>query len=173
MNPHKLTDSLTLKCLIQTGKQSFICKNEPDVVNKIREGAYMGTKECALQFSKRRWNCTSVRKSMKKVLERDTREAAFVHAITTAGVTYAVAQACSSGRLLECRFVSKRAKTERKSPIYAPLNVQYFHPICNTSQAVCVSLFHPLFGSFFLSFSSLSLSLSLSPSRFTCIHFIC
>ena len=68
----------------------------------------MGTKECALQFSKRRWNCTTVRKSMKKVLERDTREAAFVHAITTAGVTYAVAQACSLGLLLECRSVGKR-----------------------------------------------------------------
>ena len=81
----------------------FICKNEPDVVNEIREGATLGTKECSTQFSTNRWNCSRASESMKKVLEKDTREAAFLHAITTAGVTYAIAQACSLGTLLECR----------------------------------------------------------------------
>ena len=32
----------------------------------------------------------------------DTRETGFVSAITSAGITYAIAQACSLGQLLEC-----------------------------------------------------------------------
>ena len=32
----------------------------------------------------------------------DTRETAFVHAITSAGVTYTVTQGCSSGQVHDC-----------------------------------------------------------------------
>lgn len=149
-------------------ERSSICKYEPNVVSEIRKGAYMGTKECALQFSKRRWNCTTVRKSMKKVLERDTREAAFVHAITTAGATYAVAQACSLGLLLECRsVVCKRSISGR-------LNYQYFHPICNSVHFLCLFYSYTLslgsFNSFFISFS---FRLSFLSFFALSIHFIC
>jgi len=32
----------------------------------------------------------------------DTRETAFIHAITAAGVTYTVTQGCSSGQVMDC-----------------------------------------------------------------------
>lgn len=52
------------------GKQNQICRNEPDIVTEISKGAAMGTKECHHQFRNRRWNCTTARKSMRKVLMR-------------------------------------------------------------------------------------------------------
>ncbi|KAK3083226.1 hypothetical protein FSP39_017256 [Pinctada imbricata] len=39
---------------------------------------------------------------LSKVLKKDTRESAFVYAITAAGVVYAVTEACSMGKLLQC-----------------------------------------------------------------------
>ncbi|RWS28313.1 Wnt6-like protein, partial [Leptotrombidium deliense] len=84
------------------GKQSVICKSEPDIVREITRGAQMATRECQHQFRYRRWNCTSSRRSLRKVLLRDTRETSFVDAITAAGVTFAISQACSLGTLLDC-----------------------------------------------------------------------
>lgn len=40
----------------------------------------------------------------------DTRESAFVNAITSAGITFAITQACSKGNLIECSCVKNHAK---------------------------------------------------------------
>lgn len=40
----------------------------------------------------------------------DTRESAFVNAITSAGITFAITQACSKGNLVECSCVKNHAK---------------------------------------------------------------
>ncbi|KAK7794182.1 hypothetical protein R5R35_000478 [Gryllus longicercus] len=78
------------------GRLAEVCKKEPAVLREITRGLAMGTKECQYQFRNRRWNCTNARRSMRKVLLRDTRETGFVNAIATAGVTFAVARACST-----------------------------------------------------------------------------
>ncbi|XP_046441680.1 protein Wnt-6-like [Daphnia pulex] len=83
-------------------RQVEICRKEPKVLQEIVKGAQLGTKECQHQFRNRRWNCTTARKSLRKVIARDTRETAFVNAVVAAGVTYTVTQACSSGHLLQC-----------------------------------------------------------------------
>nr|CDI40102.1 WNT6 protein [Euperipatoides kanangrensis] len=84
------------------GKQAEICQNEPEVVREVAKGAQIGTVECQFQFRHRRWNCSTSRRSFGKVLMQDIRETAFLNAITAAGVTFAVTQACSAGHLLQC-----------------------------------------------------------------------
>ncbi|KAI5705033.1 hypothetical protein M8J75_011297 [Diaphorina citri] len=79
-----------------------ICKNEPTVLFEISRGIDMGTKECQYQFRNRRWNCTLLKKSMKKVLQRDSKETSFVNAVISAGVTYTLTKACTKGSLLNC-----------------------------------------------------------------------
>ncbi|XP_046675321.1 protein Wnt-6 [Homalodisca vitripennis] len=84
------------------GRMADICKHEPALLKEITKGVQLGTRECQFQFRNRRWNCTSARRSLKKVLMRDTRESSFVNAIMAAGVTYSVTRACTLGDLIEC-----------------------------------------------------------------------
>ncbi|CAG0883852.1 unnamed protein product [Darwinula stevensoni] len=84
------------------GELRNICKHEPHLIAKMRDGAIQAHAECQHQFRFRRWNCTATRKSLRRVLQRDTRETGFVHAITSAGVTHAVTKACTNGELLDC-----------------------------------------------------------------------
>ncbi|XP_396945.4 protein Wnt-6 isoform X2 [Apis mellifera] len=84
------------------GKMADICRKEPSLLKEIARGVQVGTKECQYQFRNRRWNCTTIRRSLRKILLRDTRETGFVNAITAAGVTYAVTRACTMGHLVEC-----------------------------------------------------------------------
>ncbi|XP_002737259.2 protein Wnt-4 [Saccoglossus kowalevskii] len=92
-------------------RQIQVCKRNVEVMNSVAEGADMAISECQYQFKNRRWNCSTVDSisgtSLKgpvfgKVLERGTREAAFVHAISSAGVAHSVTTACSSGELEKC-----------------------------------------------------------------------
>lgn len=52
------------------GKQTGICEKEPEMLREMSKGAKMAIKECEFQFRNRQWNCTTVRRSMRKVLER-------------------------------------------------------------------------------------------------------
>uniref|UniRef100_A0A665V687 Protein Wnt n=1 Tax=Echeneis naucrates TaxID=173247 RepID=A0A665V687_ECHNA len=70
------------------GKQAELCQTQPEIVSEVAKGARLGVRECQYQFRYRRWNCTSHNKYF------DIRETAFVYAITAAGVTHAVTQAC-------------------------------------------------------------------------------
>lgn len=85
-----------------TGKQRHICRSEKEIVEEVVNGAKLALAECQYQFQFRRWNCTTARKSFSKILRRDTRETAFVYAITAAGVVYTVTKACSRGSLVQC-----------------------------------------------------------------------
>lgn len=51
-------------------RQVEICRKEPKVLQEIVKGAQLGTKECQHQFRNRRWNCTTARKSLRKVIAR-------------------------------------------------------------------------------------------------------
>ena len=52
------------------GRKAEICRKEPEVLQEIVKGAQLGTKECQYQFRNRRWNCTTARKSLRKVIAR-------------------------------------------------------------------------------------------------------
>ncbi|XP_046558337.1 protein Wnt-6-like [Haliotis rubra] len=95
-------NSICRKTRRLAGKQRAICRKEPEIVEEVAKGAKMALIECQYQFRNRRWNCTTARRSISKILRKDTREAAFVYAITAAGVVFAVTEACSTGRLLQC-----------------------------------------------------------------------
>nr|UTS77833.1 Wnt6 [Laodelphax striatellus] len=84
------------------GKVADICRNEPALLKEISRGIQLGTRECQFQFRDRRWNCTTARRSIRKVLLRDSRESSFVTAIMSAGMTFSVTRACTMGDLIEC-----------------------------------------------------------------------
>jgi len=52
------------------GKLADICRKEPSLLKEIAKGIQVGTRECQYQFRNRRWNCTTVRRSLKKILLR-------------------------------------------------------------------------------------------------------
>ncbi|XP_063697462.1 protein Wnt-6 [Culicoides brevitarsis] len=83
------------------GKLGAICNNQ-QLYNEIKRGIELGLNECETLFKYRRWNCTNLRKSMKKILMKDTKETGFLYAITSAGVTYSVTKSCSMGTLIDC-----------------------------------------------------------------------
>ncbi|XP_015913740.1 protein Wnt-4 [Parasteatoda tepidariorum] len=87
-----------------TKRQIKICKKNLEIMESVRVGAQLSVAECQWQFRTRRWNCSTVNgtKIFGKVLSDGTREAAFVHAISAAGVAHTVTRSCSSGSLGRC-----------------------------------------------------------------------
>ncbi|XP_038061751.1 protein Wnt-4-like [Patiria miniata] len=85
-------------------RQVQICKRNLEVMDSVSTGAYRAIVECQEQFGNRRWNCTTVDSFpiFGHVLDNGTREAAFVHSISAAGVGYEVTRSCSSGYLQKC-----------------------------------------------------------------------
>ncbi|CAH1788770.1 unnamed protein product [Owenia fusiformis] len=99
-------NSICRKSKRLAGKQREICKKEPEIVREVANGAKLALKECQWQFRKRRWNCDT-KHHFSRVLLRDTRETAFINAVTAAGVVYTVTQACSMGHLMQCSCESE------------------------------------------------------------------
>ncbi|ELU01968.1 hypothetical protein CAPTEDRAFT_216606 [Capitella teleta] len=64
----------------------------------------MGIDECQHQFRDRRWNCTTYNDTdvFGKVLDLKTREKAYIYAVSSAGVMFAVTTACAKGELHIC-----------------------------------------------------------------------
>lgn len=58
-------------------KSYELCKNETHMMREISKGIHMGFRECEYQFKNRRWNCTSVARSMKKILSKGMCKLAF------------------------------------------------------------------------------------------------
>ncbi|XP_021952979.1 protein Wnt-1 [Folsomia candida] len=83
-------------------KVRSFCNKEPEMIREAKRGSQIATTECQYQFKNRHWNCSALPRSIRRVLSRDTRETAYVHAITAAGVTFSVTQACSSGQVQDC-----------------------------------------------------------------------
>ncbi|XP_061429957.1 protein Wnt-7b-like isoform X1 [Lethenteron reissneri] len=85
-------------------RQRALCQSRPDVIIVIGEGAQLGISECQYQFRFGRWNCTALgeRTVFGQELKVGSREAAFAHAVASAGVAHAITTACSQGNLSEC-----------------------------------------------------------------------
>ncbi|XP_063780598.1 protein Wnt-3a isoform X1 [Pseudophryne corroboree] len=86
-------------------KQMRFCRNYMEIMPSVAEGVKIGIQECQHQFRGRRWNCTTVNDNLAifgPVLDKATRESAFVHAIASAGVAFAVTRACAEGTATIC-----------------------------------------------------------------------
>ncbi|KAK1801183.1 hypothetical protein P4O66_022871, partial [Electrophorus voltai] len=100
-------------------KQRQLCQKYPDVMQSISEGGKEWIRECQHQFRHHRWNCSTLDRDhtvFGRVMQRSSREAAFVYAISSAGVVYAITRACSQGELKTCNcdpLKRGRAKDER------------------------------------------------------------
>ncbi|XP_043932882.1 protein Wnt-2b isoform X1 [Protopterus annectens] len=100
-------------------KQRQLCQKHPDIMQSIGEGAKDWIRECQHQFRHHRWNCSTLDRDhtvFGRVMLRSTREAAFVYAISSAGVVYAITRACSQGELKTCSCDPQkrgRSKDER------------------------------------------------------------
>nr|XP_046918584.1 protein Wnt-5b-like [Dermatophagoides farinae] len=84
--------------------QTQLCNLYQDHIPHIGRGARLGINECQYQFKNQRWNCSTVDDSsvFGHVLNIASRESAFAHAISAAGVVYAIARACRDGQLSHC-----------------------------------------------------------------------
>ncbi|KAJ4927083.1 hypothetical protein JOQ06_014820 [Pogonophryne albipinna] len=92
-------------------KQRQLCQRHPDLMQSIGEGAKEWIKECQHQFRNHRWNCSTLDRDhtvFGRVMLRSSREAAFVYAISSAGVVYAITRACSQGELKICNCDSQK-----------------------------------------------------------------
>jgi wingless-type MMTV integration site family protein 5 len=84
--------------------QTQLCFLYQDHIPHIGRGARLGISECQYQFKNRRWNCSTVDDStvFGHILNIASREAAFAHAVSAAGVVHAIARACRDGQLSHC-----------------------------------------------------------------------
>ncbi|XP_035677623.1 protein Wnt-2b-A-like isoform X1 [Branchiostoma floridae] len=92
-------------------KQRHICQTHPDVMVSIARGAELGVRECQHQFRGDRWNCSTVDRDATvfgKVMDKSSREAAFVYAVSAAGVMFSITRSCSLGELLDCACDPKK-----------------------------------------------------------------
>ncbi|KAK6737156.1 hypothetical protein RB195_019696 [Necator americanus] len=90
-----------------TKKQIRFCRKNPDMMDSVQYGAQNAYAECQYQFNKRRWNCTLIDpvtlELISDVIMREgTRESAFVHAVSAAGVAYRVTRDCARGLNERC-----------------------------------------------------------------------
>ncbi|XP_059832438.1 protein Wnt-2 [Hypanus sabinus] len=86
-------------------RQRQLCHKHPDTMQSIGDGAKEWIAECQHQFRHHRWNCNTLDRDhtlFGRVMLRSSREAAFVYAISSAGVVFAITRACSQGELSSC-----------------------------------------------------------------------
>ncbi|KAL0860700.1 hypothetical protein ABMA27_010041 [Loxostege sticticalis] len=95
-----------------TERQRAMCHAAPAAVATLGNGLSMAYAECRAQLAGRRWNCSGVGDDPRvgHVLPLATREAAFTYAITAAGVTHALSEACARGDLPACACTTKRRR---------------------------------------------------------------
>ncbi|XP_061835287.1 protein Wnt-9a [Nerophis lumbriciformis] len=94
---YKLCDRLKLE-----KKQRRMCRRDPGVAETLREAITMSALECQYQFRFERWNCTLEGRHRANILKRGFKETSFLYAISSAGLTHAMAKACSAGRMERC-----------------------------------------------------------------------
>ncbi|KAK3875049.1 hypothetical protein Pcinc_020058 [Petrolisthes cinctipes] len=110
--------------------QKKLCQLYQDHMGSVGRGAKTGIHECQWQFRHRRWNCSTVDDStvFGPVLQIPSREAAFAHAVASAGVVHSVSRSCRDGQLSTCGCSpARRPKDLNKEWIWGGCgdNVEY------------------------------------------------
>ncbi|XP_038051134.1 protein Wnt-11b-2-like [Patiria miniata] len=84
--------------------QKSLCKRNLDVMPAVVESTTVTFDTCQDQFQDRRWNCSSIKSApnFSPDLDKGTREAAFVQALSAASLAQTLAIECSSGMLSQC-----------------------------------------------------------------------
>ncbi|EAW83525.1 Wnt family member 2 [Homo sapiens] len=98
--------------------QRQLCHRHPDVMRAISQGVAEWTAECQHQFRQHRWNCNTLDRDHSlfgRVLLRSSRESAFVYAISSAGVVFAITRACSQGEVKSCSCDPKKMGSAKDS----------------------------------------------------------
>ena len=87
-----------------TGKQVRFCRNHFKWMKAVQGSAIETKEECQEQFLHRQWNCMSVNKAPKFDLDlrRDTREAAYLHALSSALLVLSASRSCMAGYINDC-----------------------------------------------------------------------
>ncbi|XP_023652650.2 protein Wnt-2-like [Paramormyrops kingsleyae] len=86
-------------------RQRQLCRQHPSVMLVIGAGIKDWMDECKEQFRHQRWDCSAVAReqgSYRRLPPRDTREVAFMYAVSSAGMVHTLARACSQGELDTC-----------------------------------------------------------------------
>lgn len=104
-------------------KEDF-CKSKPELISTVLGGVKGSVEECQWQFRNRRWNCSTSKNFVKKILRYDYRETAFIYAITSAGVTFSVTRACRLGQLHQCGC--RKVNPQQKQQVIANNVIQSF-----------------------------------------------
>merc|ERR1719412_55598 len=83
----------------------------------VVRGARSGIGECQFQFRHRRWNCSTVDDTtvFGPVLSIPSREAAFAHAVASAGGVHSVSRGCRDGQLASCGCSNAKRPNDLKS----------------------------------------------------------
>uniref|UniRef100_T1D117 Protein Wnt n=1 Tax=Dendrocoelum lacteum TaxID=27895 RepID=T1D117_9PLAT len=94
-------------CLKLSGysySQATMCAKYFDHMPAVTIGARIGIEECQRQLKYRHWNCSTPHNSdiYGSFTYVSTKEAAFAHAISNAGVVHAIARSCKEARLSTC-----------------------------------------------------------------------
>ncbi|KAL1501652.1 hypothetical protein ABEB36_006946 [Hypothenemus hampei] len=85
-------------------KQKELCTKYDKILPIIGNGAKLAIDECQNQFAYNRWNCTifpDKNNTFGNVATIQSREAAYINAISAASVAYAITRACTKGDLSE------------------------------------------------------------------------
>ncbi|XP_052123983.1 protein Wnt-5b-like isoform X2 [Frankliniella occidentalis] len=81
------------------------CQLYQDHMSPVGRGAHAAITECQHQFKERRWNCSAAALDhtlFSSVMRVASREVAYLHAVTAAGVAHAVSRSCRDGQLSSC-----------------------------------------------------------------------
>jgi len=100
-----------------SGQESY-----PLLLGIVKEGAHLGLQECRNQFKNEIWNCTLDDKHVlkelpifvKTTLPYATRETAFIHAISAAGITHEITHQCRQGNIPGCSCAKVKKQRNEK-----------------------------------------------------------
>ncbi|XP_072048108.1 protein Wnt-9a-like [Amphiura filiformis] len=98
-------DRLTADCkgMRLTNKQRKMCYRDSGMADTLINAIRLSTMECTSQFKNERWNCSITHEHHRlNLLKTALKETSFIYAVSSAGLTHAIAQSCSSGELDRC-----------------------------------------------------------------------